>query len=111
MYGPGRHVPLPKATHAEHRSGPERRAWCQHRSRADPSVVGYGDWPGDQVEAFAAPVVTPGAEIRPCDKQAWAPIHTSARLSIQTSSPIQLWSPTRSRQGNFTRTPGLITTP
>lgn len=43
--------------------------------------------------------------------QQFVPISTSDRLSIQTSSPIQLKSPTVSRQGNFTLKPGLIITP
>src|ERR1035437_4483072 len=38
------------------------------------------------------------------------PIDTSARLSIQHSSPIQELSPMESRQGYLTRVPGLMTT-
>lgn len=46
----------------------------------------------------------------PWDKQQSLPMRTGAKLSIQTSSPIHELSPTTSRQGNFTRRPGLMTT-
>lgn len=47
----------------------------------------------------------------PCERQQFVPILTLTRLSIQTSSPIQLCSPMESSHGYFTRTPGLRTTP
>src|SRR5262249_36057448 len=46
----------------------------------------------------------------PCETQQCDPIETWSRLSIQTSSPIQLNGPIARRQGNFTLTCGFITT-
>src|SRR5215472_3300050 len=43
--------------------------------------------------------------------QTFAPIFTSTRLSIQTSSPIQLLLPIERSHGYFTRMPGFSTTP
>src|SRR5687767_8125763 len=39
------------------------------------------------------------------------PIRTRTKLSIHAPSPIQLWSPTDSHHGYFTRTRGLMITP
>src|SRR5579871_3661059 len=43
--------------------------------------------------------------------QTWEPMVTCAKLSIQTSSPIQQWSPIVRYQGNLTLTPGLMYAP